>query len=206
MFTLLVRLMRKNVMLGVKMKLREYLASIHLPNPKLHFSIKENVFSFWDVIEYVKQLPYGRIADDFRDVLVENKGTCSTKHALLASIADELSIQLKLTLGMIFLTAENMPRIKSILEKYQLEKIPEAHTYLTFDNHTLDVTFPLLPKFSVLIQPEKKMFISPDQIGEFKVQQHYDFINDWIKTQPHLTFDKVWTAREECIALLSINH
>jgi hypothetical protein len=40
---------------------------------------------------YLQTLPYGRTADraDFRTVLREGKGTCSTKHALLASIADE---------------------------------------------------------------------------------------------------------------------
>jgi hypothetical protein len=40
---------------------------------------------------YLQGLPYGRTVDraDFRAVLREGKGTCSTKHALLAALAQE---------------------------------------------------------------------------------------------------------------------
>lgn len=39
---------------------------------------------------YTRALPYGRIGScDLVDVLIESKGTCSTKHALIASLARE---------------------------------------------------------------------------------------------------------------------
>lgn len=52
-------------------------------------------------VEYVRRLPYGRNTNrgDFRLVLREMKGTCSTKHALLACLAQEQGIPLQLTLG-----------------------------------------------------------------------------------------------------------
>lgn len=42
---------------------------------------------FRQAAQFVKQLPYGRNTDrsDYRLVLSEGRGTCSTKHALLAS-------------------------------------------------------------------------------------------------------------------------
>jgi hypothetical protein len=49
----------------------------------------------------IHALPYGRTVDraDFRAVLREGKGTCSTKHALLAALAYEQSLPVVLTLG-----------------------------------------------------------------------------------------------------------
>jgi hypothetical protein len=50
---------------------------------------------------YLQALPYGRTADraDFRAVLREGKGTCSTKHALLAALAEEQNVPVVLTVG-----------------------------------------------------------------------------------------------------------
>ncbi len=49
----------------------------------------------------VSQLQFGRNADraDFRLVLPEHRGTCSTKHALLAALALEQRLPVHLTLG-----------------------------------------------------------------------------------------------------------
>ena len=49
----------------------------------------------------LQELPYGRTIDraDFRAVLREGKGTCSTKHALLAALAHEQGLPVALTLG-----------------------------------------------------------------------------------------------------------
>src|SRR5690606_40077218 len=46
---------------------------------------------------YIRRLPYGCNTDrgDFRRVLREGKGTCSTKHALLVRLAQEQGIPLE---------------------------------------------------------------------------------------------------------------
>ena len=51
-------------------------------------------------VTYIRRLPYGRNTDrsDILRVLREGKGTCSTKHALLACLAQEQGIPLELTL------------------------------------------------------------------------------------------------------------
>jgi len=50
---------------------------------------------------HLHHLPYGRNSDRsaFRLVLPEGRGTCSTKHALLAELAREQSLPVVLTLG-----------------------------------------------------------------------------------------------------------
>ena len=44
--------------------------------------------------------------------------------------------------------------------------------------------------------------IRPEQIGDFKLQHHRQFIKDWVKHQPQLTFEQVWSVREKYIKTL----
>jgi hypothetical protein len=50
---------------------------------------------------HLRRLPYGRIAnrEEFWRVLSERRGTCITKHALLAELCGEQGIEVQLTLG-----------------------------------------------------------------------------------------------------------
>ena len=59
------------------------------------------VFTYREAGRYLYQLLYGRNTDrsDFRLVLPEGRGTCSTKHALLAELASEQHLSVALTLG-----------------------------------------------------------------------------------------------------------
>jgi hypothetical protein len=48
--------------------------------------------------------------------------------------------------------------------------------------------------------------ITPEQIGDYKVQLHQQFLRQWI-TNTALTqrfsFEEIWKIREECIAALA---
>ena len=61
----------------------------------------------------LQRLPYGRTVDraDFRAVLREGKGTCSTKHALLAALAHEQGLPVILTLGIYAMHERNTPGV-----------------------------------------------------------------------------------------------
>lgn len=191
--------------------LYNYLQSIQLPNKSLITNTISTVFfekdihDFWKAIQYVYQLPYGRTThrDNYLEILTEEKGACSGKHALIAALAEELEIPLHLFLGIFLITAENTPGIASILKHHNLEAIPEAHCYLKYNHHTLDITFPGNNNFVFDTVLEKEITISPDQIGSFKLKTHQEFIIKWIKTKHNLDFDLIWTAREEWIAELS---
>lgn len=206
------------------MTLFDYLDSIDLPNSQLksqktvsRLFYNRNIKSFWDAIDYVKQLPFESITErgNYLSVLNENRGTCSAKHALIAALAEELNIPLKLYIGLFLLTAENISSIEStssleliskfgsILKSYQLEAIPESHCYLKYEDHTLDITFPDKQSFTFGVEVIKEIPITPEQIGTFKVEIHKKFICNWIKDKPHLTLDKVWEAREEWLRKLS---
>lgn len=191
--------------------LYNYLEKIGIKNLSLNrtYSICASFYnlgieSFWEAIEYVHQLPYGRTADrsNLQQVLTEQKGTCSTKHALLASLAEELNIPLKLNLGCFLFTQETRPSLTPILKKYNINAIIDAHCYLKYENNFLDVTFPDSNLFNSSLKALQEEVINPQQIGKYKIEYHQSFIFDWVKKDIP-TFQKLWKAREEWIASLT---
>jgi len=53
--------------------------------------IKSKGINSWNILtEYIASLPYGRTSNraNFKLVISEKKGSCSSKHALLKKIAD----------------------------------------------------------------------------------------------------------------------
>lgn len=163
--------------------------------------------TFQQASDWVKELPYRRNKNKNNGLAIfdELSGTCSTKHALLKRLADENgSSELRLMLGIFTMNAKNTPAVKAILKKYDLEYIPEAHNYLRAYNYILDCTGIGVneTKFEldILIETE----ISPDQITEFKVQYHRDYLNLWIEeNQISYALDELWSIREECIVAIA---
>lgn len=193
------------------MQLSDYLKKIGLPNKKIeskgqvsHLFLTHNILTLWDAVNYIHLLAYERTTDreNYFQVLEEKRGTCSVKHALIASLAQEQLIPLKLVLGIFFLTRENMPKIASILDSYKINKIPEAHCFLKYETHSLDITFPESTDFSFNVDLEQEFTINPHQIGLFKVEKHQAFIRDWGEKQD-ISFDLIWNAREAWIKKLS---
>jgi len=171
--------------------------------------LANNLFWFDDCVHYIHQLPYGRNThrDDFSLVLEENKGTCSTKHALIKALADEQNILLSLVLGIFLTTSDHDPRIAPLLEKYNLPAIPEAHCFLKFREVRFDITFSGEIQFPSQDEIINEYLITPTQIGKYKVQKHKDFIDAWI-AENHITYsaEQIWDIREEWINLLSATY
>jgi hypothetical protein len=158
---------------------------------------------------YLHTLPYGRTADraDFFSVLREGKGTCSTKHALLAALAHEQVLPIVLTLGIYEMHERNTPGVGAVLRQYGLSSLPEAHCYLTYEGRRIDITRsgaePTEP-ISLFLYEET---ILPAQIGEHKVTRHRRFMQDWVNSNETLvkgqSLEDVWQIREACIAALT---
>lgn len=99
--------------------------------------------TFEEASNFVKNLAYKRNSnkENINVIIEENGGTCSTKHAYLKRISDEFSMEnVQLMLGIFMMNAKNTPKIKSILEKYNLLEMPEAHNYLRIDGKIIDCT------------------------------------------------------------------
>ena len=163
--------------------------------------------NFDELIEKVKNIPYGRNANryDFSLVLSENKGTCSSKHAFLKDFADKNEIEnVKLYIGIFKMNEVNTPKLGDLLSRNNIEYIPEAHCYLKINQIPVDATtldsFYDKIKHDILIEIE----IIPNQVSDFKVEYHKAFLKKWIKeTNQNNTFEEIWEIREQCISKLS---
>jgi hypothetical protein len=172
-------------------------------------AITKGIDTWGQLVEYVRLLPYGRNSNrnDFSLVLKEEKGSCSSKHALLKLIANENNIpDVKLILAIYKMNKSNTPGIGLDLESYGLAYIPEAHCYLKLgdsreDYTTSSSTFDHL-KNDILLEKE----IDPLQVIEYKIDFHKKFITKWVNQEStSLSFEHVWLIREKCIKNLTKN-
>lgn len=169
--------------------------------------IDKGLRDFTSVFNHVKQLPYGRTTNrsDYSLILKEHKGTCSTKHAFLKAIAIENNIKnIELYLGVFKMNGTNTPKIKSVLDLHQLDYIPEAHCFLKFNNQIIDITFNTNKTSAFVETLMYESAIEPEQIGDYKVEFHKAFLKTWIQSQHlNISFDQLWTIRENCISKIS---
>ena len=163
--------------------------------------------NFDELINKVKNIPYGRNTNryDFSLVLSENKGTCSSKHALLKDFADKNEIEnVKLFIGIFKMNEVNTPKLGDLLSKNNIKYIPEAHCYLKINQIPVDAT--TSDSFYDKIKQDimEEIEILPNQVSDFKVAYHMAFLKKWIKeTNQNNTFEEIWKIREQCISKLS---
>ena len=167
-----------------------------------HKFIDMGIKQFGEAINYVQKLPYGRNShrSDYRLVLQETRGTCSTKHALIKTLADELKIPMTLKLGIFLLDCDYMPTLKPILDASDLQCLPEAHCYLEHNGAHVDITHPEREATNTNLNFLQIHNIEPNQIGSFKQKLHQEFVRSWAKQHyPAKCFEDVWLCREQCI-------
>src|SRR5207249_9809588 len=142
---------------------------------------KAGVDDFAGAARYLLNVPYGRITERSRFWLVlrEGRGTCTTKHALLAELAREQDIDVSLILGIYEMNERNTPGVGRVLRKYGLESIPEAHCYLAHKGGGIDITG--VPAGAELIDSFlHEEPITVDQIGAYKNDRHERVLRVWI--------------------------
>jgi len=164
-----------------------------------------DIKTFSEAMRFIKNLPYGRNAnrEDFTLVLKEQKGTCSSKHALLKSLADENHhFEVKLMLGIFKMNGSNTPKIKSVLEKYQLDYLPEAHNFLKIEDEIFDCTNAHSSDLNFRKDLMVVYEIQPEDVIQKKIEIHQDFLKSWCQ-ENQLKFQEIWEIRENCIAALS---
>jgi hypothetical protein len=155
---------------------------------------------------FVSQLPYGRNAEraNFRLVLSERRGTCSTKHAIVAALAIENRLPVELTLGIYEMNERNTPGVGAVLAEYGLVSLPEAHCYLTCRGIRIDVTRSSINPTEPISRFLHEEAISPEMIGDYKVRMHQNYIREWAtRAVTGRSWEQVWNIREQCISALS---
>ncbi|MDR0223762.1 MAG: hypothetical protein LBI32_01725 [Myroides odoratus] len=167
------------------------------------------IYTFQAATAYICGLPYGRNANkaDLRSFFADGKGTCSTKHAVLKQVAEENGYtDLHLILGIFKMNGQNTPLVGDTLAQYQLDYIPEAHTYLKYKNQRFDFTrtgaSPADFQSDLLVEYE----IQANEIGAYKVRVHQEFMAQWLQANQDIPYatTEIWAIREQCIQDLSV--
>ncbi|MGE5256440.1 MAG: hypothetical protein ACM3KE_07200 [Hyphomicrobiales bacterium] len=98
--------------------------------------------SFHEACRYVHELPYGHNSD--RDNLMilfkEKLGTCSTKHAVIGTLASELGLPITREVGIYPMTEALVTGAGRILAEYSLPYVPMIHCFLEYGDYRIDLT------------------------------------------------------------------
>ena len=78
--------------------------------------------------------------DDKMILFKEMKGSCTTKHGVIATLAKELNIPLCKKVGIYKLTEEIVTGTNEILKEYELPYVPMIHCFLTYNKFNFDLT------------------------------------------------------------------
>lgn len=98
--------------------------------------------TFQEACRYVQQLPYGYNSDkdDLLILFKENLGTCTTKHAVIGTLAEEMDIPIEKNIGIYRMTEKIVTGTDAVLEKYDLPYVPMLHCFLVYDRYRVDLT------------------------------------------------------------------
>jgi hypothetical protein len=130
-------------------------------------------------------------------------GTCSAKHQLLATIAqdcDHTEVQLKV--GIFEMSESNTPGVGAVLNEAALTSIPEAHCYLSIDGERFDFTGLPVSHSSPFAALLAEHVVSPTNLAQIKIQLHKAAIAGWA-SERGVSKEAAWATREACIAVLA---
>ncbi|MBD3194161.1 MAG: hypothetical protein GF317_03840 [Candidatus Lokiarchaeota archaeon] len=98
--------------------------------------------SFKEACLYVHDQEYG-YNSDYSDHMIffkEGKGSCTSKHAVIAALADELEIPLYKKVAIYELTEDITDGAGKIIKKYGIPYIPMQHCFLVYKDYRFDLT------------------------------------------------------------------
>lgn len=173
-----------------------------------HFR-ESGISSFKDACSFIAELPYGRTTnrEDVGLVLTEGKGTCSSKHALLATLALENGHpEIELIAGIFLMSGETHARLTHFFESKTYSSIPECHCYLRFNGERFDFTDTSGSMEKIIPKLVREQRIDPNQVTDWKIMIHKHYLQGWLNRNPliKLSLEEIWKDREEAISLLSM--
>lgn len=152
-----------------------------------------------DAARWIEDLPYGRNSSplDYHLVPLEQRGTCTTKHAFLAALGREQGCSLQLLLCFFEMSGETHRAIAETLAQAGLDSILEAHCVIGFAGKTFDATGltsgDRRPKYSGFTE------LSLERLDQKKVI-HRAALAAWAaRRRIAVPLEDLWPIREQCI-------
>lgn len=168
--------------------------------------LERGIDDFSNACLHVQALPFARNENpiDFLSVLSEEKGTCSTKHALLATLALENGREdIELMVGIFLMNEETHPQLKSIFEADEIIGVPENYAFLRCGQQRFDFSnsnWSLVDYEHRIVREQR---CDPGQMHDWKPMIHKHYIGGWLKRQQlERSEEEIWSLREKCLAQL----
>jgi len=98
--------------------------------------------TFKDACNYVHNIDYG-YNTNYEDKMIffkEKRGSCTSKHAVIAGLAQELNIPLYKHVCVYRLTEDITTGVDEILKKFNIPYVPMVHCFLVYDEYKFDLT------------------------------------------------------------------
>lgn len=132
--------------------------------------LSRQITSFRKACYWVKALPYGSNShnEDSLILFEEGQGTCTTKHGVVARLAQEQNLNVYKNLGFYRLNDEIVTGVNALLSVYGLSFIPQIHCFLAYEASRIDLT-------------------EGNCNGKNKAIEDYDFV---VQVQPDLTYQQ----------------
>jgi hypothetical protein len=167
---------------------------------------EKGIQSFTEACDYIRSLPYGRTSDrnDLSLLILEEKGTCSSKHGFLGRLIEENGFNdIQLIAGIFLMSPETHPVLTNFFKDKPYTSLPEMHCYLRYQGQRFDFTS--LTTRIETIEPKiiREQRIEPHQTGDWKIKIHQEYIKAWLLRNPQIemNFEDIWKEREACIGL-----
>lgn len=176
--------------------------------PLSNILISKGVTSFSSACEWVRNLPFHRVAaSKVEELLHYQAGTCSLKHAFLAQLALENDhSEVEMMLGIYRATPEIFPEIQVVLEEKNLKEIPDTHAFLRIGNERFDFSHPNFPFGEVQGLFVREQRCDPHQVFDWKPMIHKHYIGGWkTRNEIHLSENEIWETREKCFYVILEN-
>jgi len=172
--------------------------------PVSALALKFQLNTFQEVCDHLLHLPYRRpFGKTPTAVLEEGCGTCSSKHGLLKTLAEEQGQgEVELVLCLFQMTSANTQGISKVLDNGPLSSIPELHTYIRWGDEKIDVTKPGFHVSNLQSGIGKEKTISLKELAR-KKEIHQEWMSDWLRiNRSDVLLADAWQQREACIEAL----
>lgn len=168
------------------------------------------ISNFKDASMFVHNAEYG-YNSNYEDKLIffkEKKGSCTSKHAVIGGLAEELHIPMTKEVAIYKFTEEVATGANAILNKYNVPYVPMVHCYLVDNSHKFDLTEgnhngknrPIGEDLVIYTEKVNPFISRRDEYAIFKrVLKEQILLSDEFKGIEEMT---VLRARDEAIKLL----
>ena len=186
-------------------------AAIKAAGPVSDKFLSLDINGFIDACRYVHELPYGYNSDrdDLMILFKEKLGSCTTKHAVIATLAAESGLPIEKAVGIYTMTEEIVKGADKILDRYGLPYVPMLHCFLVYGDYRVDLTEGNHngKKRSIedFLYTEK---VVPNISAKDEYLLYRKALSDYILIKNELKgieLKKILKAREEGLALLKAN-